>query len=124
MGPMSTDLADGSQKLRDRASALAERYCPHPEAHAADPETSRLAADSVRDVAGTRRAVLALLKAKGPMMDEQIEQAWREADLPPATGQSLRSRRAELVRDGLVEFTGEKRRLASTGRLSQVWRVR
>lgn len=98
-------------------------------AHArlSDPETSHQAAASVGDLRLSQAAILQFLSTFGPMTDERLVDTytafWRQWDYPAQSPQGIRSRRAELVRLGLVEFTGEKA-LMSTGRMARVWRVR
>lgn len=65
-----------------------------------DPATSSEAAATV-DVARDRRAVLMLLAYLGEARDSDLEaNMWR---VEHGTPQSLRSRRAELMREGYVE---------------------
>lgn len=71
-----------------------------------DPSTSHSAAARV-DVPGQRARVLDILHDLGPSTDEELvaEHHRRTATRrwPRASASGLRSRRAELVRDGLVE---------------------
>ena len=96
-----------------------------PSAHArrTDPETSHEAAATV-DVATERARVLSILLDHDALTDEEIEaiHQWREKSRGwgPSSGSGLRSRRAELVREGLVV---ERDRLGQTrsGRRSIRW---
>ena len=96
-------------------------------AHArnSDPDTSHAAAKSVRDLTGVQQGIVEILNWK-PLTDEQLviayENAYIEFEYPEATPQSIRSRRAELVRTGHVEFTGRKEQLKS-GRWARVWKL-
>lgn len=91
------------------------------EAHArdSDTQTSHEAAATV-DVARDRRAVLMLLAYLGEATDQHIEaNAWR---VEHGTPQSLRSRRAELMREGYVEVASSDGR-TSSGRRCRVFRL-
>ena len=84
-----------------------------------DPITSHLAAESVRDVTATQEYVLkALRKAR---TDVELVQAYNSLKTAPRASESgIRSRRAELVRKGMVVDTGRRVRLDS-GRYAIVW---
>lgn len=94
-----------------------------PRARKTDPPTSHAAADSNR--LDSRAQVLAILRMCGPLADHELVDQF---DLYAArmgirfTPQRLRTARAELTRDGLVEYTGIDR-LTPTGRRAQVWAV-
>lgn len=76
-------------------------------ARKSDPDTSREASETV-NVSRDRRAVLFALYMEGEASDDGI---FAELERPPfddecmphGTAQSLRSRRAELMRDGYIE---------------------
>lgn len=85
-----------------------------------DPETSHEAAAAVANASQVQRAVLEILASVGPVTDEQIIRRYRTLFGWDATDQSIRSRRAELVRVGLVEFA-EIYGLSQTGRRSREW---
>jgi hypothetical protein len=96
-----------------------------PVARNSDPETSHEAASSVVKVRERQLAVQRLLRDVGPMTDEQIVATY--ATRPEATSlkqspSGLRTRRAECVELGLVEWTGERRTM-TTGRAARVWRA-
>lgn len=82
-----------------------------------DPDTSHEAADSVERIGEVQRAVLRVLR-DGPRCDESIAQLCPVAVSPSG----LRSRRAELVARGLVEWAGTYS-LTSSGRRTRVWRL-
>lgn len=84
-----------------------------------DPITSHLAAESVRDVTATQEYVLkALRKAR---TDVELVEAYNSLKTAPRASESgIRSRRAELVRKGMVVDTGRRVRLDS-GRYAIVW---
>ena len=70
-----------------------------------------------------QRAVLTVMRLFGPCTDEELFLTYRNSALPRQSASGLRSRRAELVKLGIVEKTGEKRRMKSTGNRANVWRV-
>ena len=94
-------------------------------ARATDPATSHEAAARTRDLSGTKQGILYFL-GRRPMIDEELEAAylagWERFGFPLATRQSIRSRRNELVKLGLVEAAGELG-MTSNGGNSMVWRV-
>jgi hypothetical protein len=96
-----------------------------PKARTTDPQTSWDAAESVRNVTDTQAAILMLLRAT-PMCDEKLiaeYRRWERIDnYPAASDQGIRSRRAELVRLGLV-IPAPYKELMSTNRYGQVWQV-
>lgn len=91
-------------------------------ARATDPLTSHEAAASVEDVRESQRLVHRLLDGLGLATDEVLVNVAAATGLPISPS-GLRSRRAELVRLGLVEDSGARARLAS-GRRAIVWQVR
>jgi hypothetical protein len=90
-----------------------------PKARKTDPQTSHEAAESVNNVTLTQEYVLkALRRAR---TDVQLIEAYRSMrKAPPASESGIRSRRAELVRKGLVVDTGSRQVLPS-GRKAIVW---
>lgn len=83
-----------------------------------DPETSHEAAESIRDQAWSlQRYVLWYLQKYGPMDDSELCD-WLQQHSPS----SVRTRRKELERMGLVEWTGEYGTTAS-GRRARLWRA-
>lgn len=96
---------------------------PSARARTTDPKTSHDAAATV-DVATERARVLSILADHDALTDEEIEaiHMWREKSRGwgPSSASGLRSRRAELVREGLVV---ERDRLGTTkaGRRSIRW---
>lgn len=98
-----------------------------PVARRNDPSTSHLAADSVRNVTETHRRILDLLAAFGDDHDEGLLSTWelmadREEGWYPISPSGLRSRRAELVKCGLVVDSGVKANTKS-GRSTIVWTI-
>lgn len=81
------------------------------------PETQRAAARSIRGVSGSmRQSVLTFVTARAEhgATDEEIESGLR------LRHQSASARRHELVRDGWLQDSGQ-RRLTSSGRKAVVW---
>ena len=91
-----------------------------PLARSTDPTTSHDAAASARAAAPTiRAAVLAALRSHGPMTDEELlHQLHRDGVRCSPSG--ARTRRAELVRAGQVEDSGEVA-LTASGRRTIIW---
>ena len=89
-----------------------------------DPETSHEAAESIRDLTERQWAVLASLDSHGEMADHVLVEyyGFRVPGVVEQSPQSIRSRRAELVKAGLVEHTGEYVKTYS-GRRARVWAV-
>ena len=88
-----------------------------------DPSTSHEAAATV-NVSATQDAVLRILRvAPFPYSDEVLvkvyHSVWDVLDMPPATPSSIRSRRAELTRKGLVVQSGYD--VTDTGRRCRTW---
>lgn len=83
-----------------------------------DPDTSREAAEGLRNIRATHRFVLETL-ARMPRTDEQIADQAR-ADEVRVSPSGLRTRRSELVEAGYVRATDIRLPLAS-GRLGIVW---
>ena len=94
---------------------------PRAVARRTDPETSHAAAASVSGIRESQRAVHAALVARGPSTDEDLLDYLRECG-ETWTPSGARTRRAELANLGLVEDSGDRRRLR-TGRMSIVWRA-
>lgn len=90
-------------------------------ARASDPETSHVAAARAsKGLTQTKERILALLTIKGPMDDEALVEEFSDYYPGTATPQSIRSRRAELVRAGKVRFTGDYS-VTHTGGKSRIW---
>jgi hypothetical protein len=96
----------------------------HAHARRRDPLTSHLAAER----AGVRLTevqdrVLVLLRIQGPATDDQLVRRFRHywPDVK-VSDQSIRSRRSELVRKGLAEFTGDFGR-SEFGQRARIWRA-
>jgi hypothetical protein len=85
-----------------------------------DPGTSHRAASTVARTTALKAAILDALTVK-PMTDGELVGWFRvHSMLPQASESGIRSRRAELVRDGLVIDT-RMTRLTTSGRESTVW---
>lgn len=84
-----------------------------------DPSTSHEAAASVKDITKTQEFILQALVR--PRTDIDLVEAYNNLKLAPRASESgIRSRRAELVRAGMIVDTGERRKLES-GRKAIVW---
>lgn len=92
-------------------------------ARADDPESSWVAARSVRNLTQTHERVLACLIA-GKATDAEIIARYRDY-YPEAhdTDQSIRSRRAELTKAGLVAWTGDYGKSENGGKARKWGRV-
>lgn len=102
---------------------LLEREKKMPHARLSDPQTSIDAANSVKNVNQTQQTILSLLI--NSMTDEELFTSYSKAvaaGLAPISSPSnVRSRRADLVKLGLVEDTGI-RRTTVYGRKTIVWK--
>lgn len=91
-----------------------------PHARLTDPNTSHSAASSVQNITETQQAILQLLTLH-PMTDQELVRWYQNQLIAPRASESgIRSRRAELVEQGLVKDTGERKKLES-GRSAVVW---
>ena len=94
-----------------------------PYARKTDPGTSFIAARSVQNISPTQQGILNLL-IEG-MTDESLVNVYtglaKGGYVPMASESGIRSRRAELVKQGLVVDTGERATM-TTGRLATVWK--
>jgi hypothetical protein len=86
-----------------------------------DPITSHEAADSVKDPTATQEAILKALKR--PATDVALVERYRNLkNAPRASESGIRSRRAELVKRGLVVDTG-LRAVLDSGRKAIIWKA-
>ena len=100
-----------------------DRGEPTPLARLSDPDSSHAAARSVTGLRDKQRAVLdALVACGGLATDEQIAVRYVRDGYPPQSDSGLRTRRAELVRAGLVKDSGVRAKLR-TGRKAVLWAV-
>lgn len=93
---------------------------PRARARKTDPWTSHYAAQGVDVTRGQAIVLTAFSRGAGTddQIIERIAHYWPEVQITP---QSVRSRRAELVRKGLIEDSGEVG-LSHFGGRSKVWR--
>lgn len=90
-------------------------------ARTTDPQTSHAAAASVTGQTDVQRNILYILKTYGAMHDVRLAQHYRSAHLLPfASESSLRTRRKELVDQGLINAT-EHDFVLPSGRKSIIW---
>jgi hypothetical protein len=88
-------------------------------ARVTDPQTSHDAAQSVINITPLKKAILDVLQEA--MTDEQLVFVVRRHYGPEFASESgIRSRRAELAREGYVEATGDVQRTLA-GRMALVW---
>lgn len=81
-------------------------------------DTSRAAAQAIKPCTGAmRQAVYDYLVQHGPSTDEEMQEG---IPMPPST---QRPRRCELVAQGLVEDSRERRKTRA-GKKAVVWRIR
>lgn len=86
-----------------------------------DPTTSHDAGRSVKDITSTQAFILKALRK--PLTDVALVNAYRGYKTAPQASESgIRSRRSELVAQGLVVDTGNRIKLPS-GRNAIVWSV-
>lgn len=89
-----------------------------PHARTTDPQTSHDAARSVTNISPLKQVITELLDT--PMTDPELFVRIGYRYSAPVTESGVRSRRAELVRDGRVKDTGSRQKLES-GRSAIVW---
>lgn len=95
----------------------------NPRGRNSDPSTSHLAAASVGDLTGKQMAVLRVFRRHGRMHDEDLLLAYDVTpDVPAQTESGLRTRRHELVEQGLLADSGRKA-TTDAGRPTIVWRI-
>lgn len=95
-----------------------------PRARLKDPDTSKAAAQSVRDPSETHRHILTLLREHGRMTDLRILAEYQKSmathDWPRVSQSGLRTRRRELVDMGRVKDSGY-RPTTGSGRKAVEW---
>lgn len=95
-----------------------------PRARNTDPVESHQAAASVTKLTEKQDAILALLKSRaGALSDPEIKAIYAQEEIfmgwPEQSESGLRTRRAELVRKGLVQRAGTT--VLSSGRRAATW---
>lgn len=87
-----------------------------------DPATSHAAAASVNraELPYVKRSILTIMALDGPLTDDELWDIWQARMTTQISPSGLRTRRRELLDDGLVRDTGERRTLP-TGRSAIVW---
>jgi hypothetical protein len=93
-----------------------------PHARMTDPITSHLAADSISkgELAKTQILIVSCF-AGGPLPDFELVEMFQTLYPNVASESGIRTRRAELVKLGVVADTGEKVKIPNSGRLAIVW---
>jgi hypothetical protein len=98
---------------------MLKRSSKMPRARNTDPKTSHEAADSVKNLTQTQAFILQVLNR--PRTDPQLVEAYRKLKRAPLASESgIRSRRAELVDQGLVIHNGEFD-VSPFGRRMMIW---
>lgn len=91
-----------------------------------DPDTSHAAAASIENLNARQAAVLACFRHSAAcvgLTDDDLRRLYDSLLIgPKQTDSSLRTRRSELVRSGLVIDSGRRRQLP-TGRTAIVWKA-
>ena len=89
-----------------------------------DPQTSHAAAASVSGLTEKQQAVLDVFKhsSESHFSDEQMIALYQSAGLTPQSESGLRSRRSELVRKGLLKYSGWLTKTAA-GRHTRMWEL-
>lgn len=95
-----------------------------------DPETSHAAAQSV-DVNPNQQGILTVFRRYKTMTDQEMVSHYDNARLfenwgkrlPQQSESGMRTRRAELVKKGVIEWNGHKKVL-DTGRQARVWALK
>lgn len=108
-----------ASKVAAFASDMRERRA---RARYSDPETSWDAAKALGDLTEAQLDVLTIIVEGGEMTDYEIRQRALDRGMRQSPS-GLRSRRDELVKVGLVEWTGSTRPKPDTGHQSRVWRA-
>jgi hypothetical protein len=90
-------------------------------ARTTDPETSHVAARSVRNIKGKQKQILELFKKYGPMAEDEMQRRADEEGLWPCDS-GRRARRSNLVDKGYLRDSG-KREKTKHGRPSIIWEV-
>ena len=90
-------------------------------ARRSDPETSHEAAESVKDLSDLQRMIWDYFTLWGPHTDEAMYAAMNCQGWISPSG--FRSRRAELVARGLLEWSGGWAETKS-GRKARIWQIR
>jgi len=115
-------LSTGQRQSFEKEEHYAGTYRHVPEARRTDPDTSHQAAEQVDRIraADLRDWITHRLENVGPETDEELYTAamWEFGDIVTPSG--LRTRRSELVKEGLIEYQGHTRALRS-GRQGRLW---
>lgn len=93
-----------------------------------DPDTSRLAAQSISktNLTASRQAILGLFQKHGSMFDENLAAYYSalasDGSAPYLSPSGLRSRRSELCEAGYLEDSGNRGKTHS-GRATIIWQI-
>ena len=90
-----------------------------------DPFTSHIAPSSKTTRDTIRKNLLTIFKKYGYLTDEQLVAIYNNSfDFAPATDQGIRTRRSELVREGLVDAKPGEFGVTKTGRRCIIWELK
>lgn len=92
-----------------------------PRARLTDPPTSHQAAATVTYPSKSKEAIYSFIANYGPVSDEQVKALMDRAGIA-ISDSGCRTRRSELVREGLVTDSG-KRGKTGSGRATILWTV-
>jgi hypothetical protein len=91
-------------------------------ARTTDPETSHQAQDRVFGVEGLKADILHLFRLYGTLTDDALIAAHTRHGMVSRTPQRIRTARAELVKDGDLEWSGVVGQ-SRGGHPSRMWRI-
>ena len=93
-------------------------------ARRSDPETSHLGAESVKNISDLQGLLFDCFCLWGPMTDEELWETFSMGSEPwcLTSPSGLRSRRAELVAKGLLEWSGGFGE-TKAGRKARIWQA-
>lgn len=96
-----------------------------PLARNTDPFTSHIAPSSKTTRDTIRVNVLEVFKKYGPLTDEHLVAIYQNTDnYAAATDQGIRTRRSELVREGLIDVKPGAFGTTKTGRRCIIWELK
>lgn len=121
---MLDNVCRGWHSLGRAVSSTKKRKVIVVKARKSDPVTSHEAAASVKDLPIIKQTILKILR--WPMTDEQMIATYNTyvlaGKVPASSDSAMRTRRAQLVREGFVESVGYG--VTRFNRRTIVWRVK
>lgn len=109
-------------KFEQQAISVAKECFERAHARRNDPATSKAAAKSVTCISPLKHRILEIFTG-GWYTDEELIVHYRKLYPHLSSDQNIRSRRADLTRDGLIEDSGQLRK-SRLGHDSTVWRLK